>query len=148
MSRSPLLLGTSTEREMATRMGQARITIGASALLATKLASLVFGLPTEQDNASARTMGRAFGIRNIVLGAWTLNTRDADLEVRRAWYSINAVVDAVDVAIFGWPLIRRQGMARFSISAMGLGTAALIAWLDILDASNTEAEAPSVTLSA
>ena len=44
MSRSQLLLGTSTEREMATRMGQTRISVGVSALVTTGLAQVVFGV--------------------------------------------------------------------------------------------------------
>jgi hypothetical protein len=145
MSRSPLLLGTTTERQMATRMAQARMIIGSSALLGTGLAKLVFGLPDEHDNASARALGRLFGIRNVVIGAWTLKTRDADLDTRRRWYSLNAVVDAVDVAIFAWPLLRRQGIARLSIGSAALGTLAAVAWIDLLDASAAEAEARVVT---
>jgi len=130
---------------MATRMGQARMIIGGSALLASGLAMLVFGLPKEHDNASARAVGRLFGIRNIVIGAWTLQNRDADLDTRRRWYTMNALIDAVDVAAFAWPLLRRQGTARLSISSAALGTSAAVAWIDLLDASAGEVAARAVT---
>ena len=148
MSRSPLLLGTSTEREMATRMGQTRMSVGVSALVTTGLAQVVFGVNKDHDNSTTRVLGRLFGIRNIVLGAWALGVRDADRETRRLCYALNAVVDGVDVAVLLWPLLRREGTPRFSISAAVLGTSALLGWMDLLDASSAGAEAPAVTLSA
>jgi hypothetical protein len=139
MSRSPLLLGTTTERQMATRMGQARMIIGGSALLGNRLVQLLFGFNGEHDNASARALGRLFGIRNVVIGAWTLKNRDADLDTRRRWYGINALIDTVDVVILTWPLLRRQGTARLSISSAALGTSAAVAWIDLLETSADEA---------
>lgn len=142
MSRSPLLAGATTEREMATRMAQTRITIGSSALLATGLARVAFGVSAGHDNPSSRALGRLFGIRNIVLGAWILGVRDADVEARRLCYKLNAVVDAVDVGVLLWPLLRRQGTARFSLTAASLGTAATLAWMDLLDVSSPTGPPP------
>jgi hypothetical protein len=147
MSRSPLLLGTTTEREMATRMGQSRMIIGGSTLLAagmTGLAKLVYGLNPEHDNATARALGRLFGIRNLVIGAWTLKNRDADLDTRRRWYAINALIDIVDVSIFALPLLRRQGTARLSITSGALGSSAALGWLDLLETSAAESAARSL----
>ena len=132
---------------MATRMGQTRMILGGTALLATGLASVVFGLNKDHDNASARAMGRLFGIRNLVIGAWTLKNRDADLETRRGWYSINAVIDAVDIGIFAMPLVRGQGTARLSISSCALGTLAALGWLDLLEVSAAESAERSLKLS-
>jgi len=137
MSRSPILAGTATEREMATRAAQMRITIGTSALLLTGLARVVIGVSARHDNPSTRALGRLFGIRNIVLGAWTLGVRNADVETRRLCYGLNAVVDAVDVGILLWPLLRGEGSARFSLTGASLGAAATLAWIDLLDASSS-----------
>jgi len=148
MSRSPLLQGATGEREMATRMGQARMIIGASAILGNSLVQLLYGFPRRHDNPSARTLARAFGIRNVVIGAWTLKNRDADLESRRNWYRVNALIDAVDVAAFMLPLLRRQGTTRLSLSAGAVGTAAALAWIDLLDAAAGESAARAVRPSA
>jgi hypothetical protein len=85
-----------------------------------------------------------FGIRNVVIGAWTLKNRDADLNTRRRWYRINALIDAVDVAIVAWPLLRRQGTGRLSISSAALGTSAAVGWIDLLDTSAADAAARAV----
>jgi hypothetical protein len=145
MSRSPLLIGTTTERQMATRMAQLRLVVGGSALLGNKLVQLLYGVNGEHDNATARAVGRLFGIRNVVIGAWTLKNRDADLNTRRRWYRINALIDAADVAIVAWPLLRRQGTGRLSISSAALGTSAAVGWIDLLDTSAEDAVARAVS---
>jgi hypothetical protein len=144
MSRSPLLLGTTSERQMATRMAQLRMVVGGTALLGNKPVQLLYGVNAEHDNATARAVGRLFGIRNVVIGAWTLKNRDADLDTRRRWYRINALLDAVDIAILAWPLLRRQGTARLSISSAALGTSAAMGWIDLLDTSAAESAARAV----
>jgi hypothetical protein len=121
---------------MATRMAGLRITVGSTALLATGLARVAFGVNPRHDNPSARALARLFGIRNIVLGAWVLGARDADTEARRLSYQLNMVVDAVDVGVLLWPLLRRAGTARFSLSAASLGAVATLAWMDLLDISS------------
>jgi hypothetical protein len=135
MSRSPLLLGTAGERQMAMRLVVTRISVGLGALVTTGLAEVVFGVPDEHDNATARVLGRLFGIRNVVLGAWALAVQDADVEARRLCYTLNAIVDGVDVGILVWSLMRRQGIARLSLTSAALGTSALLGWIDLLEAS-------------
>ena len=130
---------------MATRMAQLRMVIGGSALLGNRLVQLLYGVNAEHDNATARAVGRLFGIRNVVIGAWTLKNRDADLDTRRRWYKINALLDAVDIAILAWPLLRRQGTARLSISSAALGTSAAVGWIDLLDTSAAESAAQAVS---
>jgi hypothetical protein len=135
MSRSPLLLGTTGEREMATRTALTRLSIGLGPLVAPGLAEVVFGVPAGHDNATARVLGRLFGIRNIVLGTWALAVRDADAEARRLCYALNAIVDGVDVGILLWSLLRRQGVDRLALTSAALGSSALLAWLDLLEVS-------------
>jgi Domain of unknown function (DUF4267) len=133
MSRSPLLLGATGERRSATQMGIARSVIGGSALLLPGLAAPLFGLPKEQDTPGGRFLGRAFGIRNIVLGIWAIKVQDADLEARRFCYRANMAVDAADIAIVLWPLIRRQGLDRFALTSLALAVAVTVAWADLLE---------------
>jgi hypothetical protein len=128
---------------MATRLAQTRITIGTSALFLTGLARVVFGVRADHDNARARALGRLFGIRNIVLGAWTLGVRDADVEARRLCYRLNAVVDAVDMGALLWPLVRGDGTARLSLTSASIGAAATLGWIDLLDASAPDGATPT-----
>ncbi|MEA2646088.1 MAG: hypothetical protein QOE92_1171 [Chloroflexota bacterium] len=132
MVRSPMLLGTDGEREGATQIAVVRMAIGGFALGATGLARVVFRLPREDDSPATRVLARLFGIRNIVLGLTTLSLRDASVETRRRNYQLNAVVDAVDVAVLAWPIVKGDGLAQFGGMAGLLGVSATLAWLELL----------------
>lgn len=118
MIRSPLLVATDTEQDGATRIGMVRMAVGALPLVAPGLARVLFGLPKTDDTPTVRTVARLFAIRNLVLGLWVLSVRDADVGSRRRCYQLNAAVDALDVLVLVWPVVRRQGLIRF-----GLGSA-------------------------
>ncbi|MPZ65626.1 MAG: hypothetical protein GEU83_08955 [Pseudonocardiaceae bacterium] len=132
MIRSPLLLGTSTERDGVTRIALVRAGLGALGLLATRPVQLAFGLPAAQDTPAARALGRLFGVRNVVLAAWALIVRDADHDTRQRCYQLNATVDAADMVVVLWPVLRRQGLARFGIASAALAISATLAWLELL----------------
>jgi hypothetical protein len=133
MSRSPLLLGTGSERERATRIGIARVCVGSSMLLTTGLARRVFGIPAAQDNGGGlRLAARLFGIRNVVLGAWALLARDQGIDERRLCYRLQALVDAGDLAALAWAGVRGDGMLRPALMGGALGSSALLAWLDLI----------------
>ena len=132
MNRSPLLLGAQGERDCAARIASLRMVVGGGALFASGLARRLFGLPADQDTPTARTLGRLFGIRNIVLGYWAYQTRDADKEARRFCYQVNMLVDAVDVTVLLWPVLRRQHLDRFSLTSIALGSSTALAWADLL----------------
>lgn len=147
MSRSPLLLGTGSERERATRIGIARITVGSSMLLTTGLARRIFGIPAAQDKGGAlRLAARLFGIRNVVLGAWALLARDQAIDERRLCYRLQAVVDAGDLAALAWAGVRGEGMLRPAIMGGFLGSSALLAWLDLI--GDVEGAAPGRSAAA
>ena len=128
---SPLLLGASGERDQATRIGTARICVG-STLLAPGFARRVFGVPDEQDNGTVRLASRLAGIRNVVLGCWTLQVRDQGKEQRRLCYQLNAAVDAADVAVMAWAFVRHAELRRAALMGTALGGSALLAWLELL----------------
>ena len=132
MVRSPMLIGTSAEREGATQMAIIRISIGGFALVATGLARVVFRLPQADDSPATRVLARLFGIRNVVLGLITLSLRDSDAATRRRVYQLNAVVDAVDVAVLSWPILKGDGLLQFGGMAGALGVSAALAWLELL----------------
>lgn len=132
MIRSPLLLGTSTERDGAARIAVLRTVVGALGLLANRPVQVAFGLPAKQDTPAARAFARLFGIRNVALGMWTLSARDGSDDARRRCYELNTAVDVADVAVLLWPVLRRQGLARFGIISATLGISATLAWLELL----------------
>jgi hypothetical protein len=133
MSRSPLLLGTGGERERATRAGVTRICIGGSMVLTTGLGRRIFGIPAAQDNGGGlRLAARLFGIRNVVLGTWSLLAREQGIDERRLCYRLNAAVDAADLAVLAWAGVRGQGLVRAALMGGALGGTALLAWLDLL----------------
>lgn len=133
MARSPLLLGATGEREHATRMGILRITVGAPLLLAPGIARRIYGVPAEQDSPAIRMLGRLFGIRNVVIGLWTLAARDLGEEQRRTWYQLNVAIDAIDVLALAWGAVTGEGLVRAAITAGALGTSAALGWIDLLD---------------
>ncbi len=133
MSRSPLLLGTGSERERATRIGVGRICIGGSMLLTPGLARRFFGIPAAQDKGGAlRLVSRLFGIRNVVLGGLAIRARDLAVDERRLVYRVNAGIDAADLVVLVWAGIRGEGLVRPALMGGGLGASALLAWLDLL----------------
>lgn len=147
MSRSPLLLGTGSERERATRIGIARICVGSSMVLTTGLARRVFGIPAAQDTGGGlRLAARLFGIRNVVLGTWALLARDQGIDERRLCYRLQAVVDAGDLAALAWAAVRGEGLLQPALMGSVLGGSAVLAWLDLL--GDVDGAAPSQSAAA
>ena len=132
MARSPFLLGASSERERATRVGVARICVGSTLLIATGLARRLFGVPGDQDNAALRVVARLFGIRNVVLGTWVLSARDHGGDERRLCYQLNAATDATDLGILLVGGVKGEGLWRTAAMGWALGGSALLAWLDLI----------------
>ena len=132
MPRSPLLMGADTERERATRIGTARITLG-STLIASGFARRLFGVPREDDNGAVRLVARLAGIRNIGLGVWTLQVRDHSAAERRLCYQINAAVDAADVAVLLWAGFTHKELRQAALMGSALGVSALLGWMDLLE---------------
>jgi hypothetical protein len=118
-------MGAASERERAARIGVARMCVGGTLLLTTGLARRLLGV-------SERLLARLFGIRNIVLGAWTLAARDHGAEQRRLCYRLNAVVDATDLGILAIGALSGEGLVRAAVTGAGLGGSALLAWLELL----------------
>jgi hypothetical protein len=132
VTRSPFLLGADSERDLATRVGVARICIGTMLLIATGLARRLFGVPADQDNGALRLVARFFGIRNVVLGSWALMAQDQGAGERRRCYQLNAVTDATDLGILVLGAVTGKGLWRAAVMGSALGGSALLAWLDLI----------------
>jgi hypothetical protein len=132
MPRSPLFIGAEAERDRATRLGVGRMTVG-STLIATGVARRLFGVPAEYDNGAARLVARLAGVRNIALGAWSLQVRDHSKAERRLCYQLNAAVDAADVAVLLWAGITHKELRRAALMGSALGVSMLLGWMDLLE---------------
>jgi hypothetical protein len=117
-------------RTVATAMSGARAAIGLSALLAPGLASRVMGFPREQDNATARLLGRLFAVREIVLGGYTAAQAQRD-PARPNLYLLNATVDSSDAVVIALTLLGRRGVGRAAAGSLALAMpfAATFLWL-------------------
>lgn len=109
-------------------MALGRIAIGVAPFIAAGPASRLLGFPAHHDNATARLMGRFFGVRDIGLGVlvlWALRHPEALPFVML----FNAFMDLGDLVSTAIPLARRDGIDRGAAgSAMMAGSAGLL-WL-------------------
>jgi peptide-methionine (R)-S-oxide reductase len=92
-------------RQIALAIGAARIAIGAGALSAPRAALGALGY--ERPGASALTLARLAGARDVALGALAIAGRD-DPGALRAACLAGAGADAADVAVFGKALAGGQ----------------------------------------
>ncbi|MFN2581857.1 MAG: hypothetical protein ABR498_03845 [Candidatus Dormibacteria bacterium] len=128
---SPLFIGSKDERDRATRIGIARIAVGASTFQPVALSRHLVGLPTEDATGPFVFFARAFGIRNAVLGAWVLAARDQPKKHRRLCYRVNAAVDAGDVAVALFAAVTRRMPKRFMLLTAVLGGNACASFLEL-----------------
>jgi hypothetical protein len=108
-------------------MAAGRILIGAAALLAPGPTSRLLGFPTSQDSASARLMGRLFGVRDVALGVLVLQAR-RNPEFARFVYCLNACVDGGDAASMAVALIGREGIDRAALASSVPALGAMVGW--------------------
>jgi hypothetical protein len=114
-------------RGVAGSMAAGRILIGAAALLAPGPTSRLLGFPTSQDSASARLMGRLFGVRDVALGVLVLRAR-RDPDFARFVYRLNACVDGGDAASMAVALIGREGIDRAALASSVPALSAMVGW--------------------
>lgn len=115
-----------------------RIAIGAAALLVPGPTSRLLGFPQAQDSATARLMGRLFGVRDVALGVLVWRVRE-DPALSRFVYRLNACVDAGDIAAAAVPVIRRGGIDRAAVSSATFAFTGANVWLALLRQSNGSA---------
>lgn len=109
-------------------MALGRIALGVAPFVAAGPAARLVGFPASHDTATARLMGRFFGVRDIGLGVlalWGLANPAALPFV----LLFNAFMDAGDLAAIAVPLVRRQGIDRAAAASALLATVGGLSWL-------------------
>lgn len=114
-------------RDLARRMGAARMTIGATAVLAPAGVTrrwLVHGSPSPD----ATTVTRMAGGRDLVLGLGTVLAARHESSALRGWLEASGLADAIDAYAF----LRDRGFRarpRFAGLLAAAGAAAASVWL-------------------
>ena len=111
-----------------TGMAFGRIALGIAPFLAAGPAARMLGFPRAHDTATARLMGRFFGVRDVGLGVlvlWALRHPEALPFV----LLFNAAMDAGDLLATAIPLVRRQGIDRGAALSALMAAAAGLLWL-------------------
>jgi len=109
-------------------MAFGRIALGIAPFIAAGPASRLLGVPRAHDNATARLMGRFFGVRDIGLGVlvlWALRHPEALPFI----LLFNAAMDAGDLVSTLIPLVRRQGIDRAAALSALMAASAGMLWL-------------------
>ena len=127
----PFFLGSRDTRDRATRIGVARIVVGASTFQPAGLSRRLTGMSEAELSGATQFFARAFGIRNIVLGAWILTTLDQPKQYRRMVYQVNAAIDAADMAVLGLAAVTRRVPKRLFALAGVLGTSACLSFVQL-----------------
>lgn len=111
-------------------MGVGRILLGLAPFLAAGPSSRLLGFPKGHDNATARLMGRFFGVRDVGLGVlvfWGLKHQDA----LPFLLIFNALTDFGDLVAIAIPLVRRHGIDRAAFASAAFALPAGLAWLAV-----------------
>jgi hypothetical protein len=109
-------------------MGLGRIALGLAPFVAAGPSARLLGFPASHDTATARLMGRFFGVRDIGLGVLAFYglAHPAALSFIMIF---NALMDLGDLFAISIPLVKRQGIDRgAALSAMFAATGGL-SWL-------------------
>lgn len=116
-----------------------RIVIGVLAFVAPRFASRIFLFPEGDDNVTARTMGRLFGVRDTAIGVIALAS-DSDPKASARLHRIVACVDAGDAVAAA--LMLRTGKANgASIALLAAAVPAAISGVMIAKAEDQRAAA-------
>jgi hypothetical protein len=109
-------------------MGVGRILLGLTPFVAARQSSRLLGIPAGHDNATARLMGRFFGVRDVGLGVLAFYGLE-HTEALAFILIFNALTDFGDLAAIAIPLVRREGIDRAAWTSVGFALPAGLAWL-------------------
>lgn len=115
-------------RLVVTAMGLGRIALGLAPFVAAGPASRLLGFPASHDTATARLMGRFFGVRDIGLGVLAFYGL-AHRETLPFIMIFNAFMDLGDLVSILIPLVKRQGIDRAAILSAMFATTGGLGWL-------------------
>lgn len=106
----------------------ARVIIGLAPIVAARASSRLLGFPDAHDNATARLMGRLFGVRDIGLGAIVVMNLGDPVALRKALW-LNLAMDLGDALMIAIPLVRRQGIDRAARLSLMFALGGATAWI-------------------
>jgi hypothetical protein len=109
-------------------MGLARITLGLAPFIAAGPTARLLGFPAHHDTATARLMGRFFGVRDIGLGILAFYAVKHP-ELASFIFLFQALMDGGDLAAISIPLIKRQGIDRGAALAALFALTGGLSWL-------------------
>jgi hypothetical protein len=114
-------------RDLAIAQARGRIAVGLAFVLAPSLAGRLW-VGREAARPGARVLGRAFGVRDLVLGLGVVIALDRGAPVR-GWLEASALADAGDFAAGFLDSDALPQLVRPGVLALGAGSSALAAWL-------------------
>src|SRR5512140_447813 len=109
-------------------MGLARIALGLAPFVAAGPSARLVGFPASHDTATARLMGRFFGVRDIGLGVLAFYAI-AHPETAPFIFLFNAFMDLGDLFAISIPLVKRQGIDRAAMASALFAATGGLAWL-------------------
>ncbi len=118
-----------TLRRQALLMGAGRAGIGVMSIAAPSLSAKIVGYPAAHDNPTARMMARLFGVRELLLAYLVVDAVRGPDGPSPSVFALQAAVDASDIVVQGWPLIKREGLDRAAVSGIALAGVAACAWV-------------------
>jgi hypothetical protein len=111
-----------------TIMGLVRIGLGVAPFVAAGPTARMLGFPASHDTATARLMGRFFGVRDIGLGVLAFYAIRHP-ETAPFLFLFNAFMDLGDLVAISIPLVKRQGIDRAAAGSALFAFAGGLSWL-------------------
>ena len=109
-------------------MASLRAGIGFAAILAPSQAARVTGFPTEHDNPTSRTVGRLFGVRELVLAWLVIDASRKKYEPPPSVFAFQSAVDASDLVVQTWSILKRESTNRGVVSGVVLAASGSLMW--------------------
>jgi len=109
-------------------MGLARIGLGLAPFVAAGPSSRLLGFPRAHDTATARLMGRFFGVRDIGLGVLAFYAVKHP-EIAPFIFLFQAAMDAGDLVSIAIPLVKREGIDRAALASALFAATGMLGWL-------------------
>ncbi|MBK9034281.1 MAG: hypothetical protein IPL61_23955 [Myxococcales bacterium] len=109
-------------------MGLGRVALGLAPFVAAGPSARLLGFPAAHDTATARLMGRFFGVRDVGLGVLVFYAL-AHPEVAPFIFLFNAAMDGGDLVAISIPLVKRQGIDRAAAASASFALIGGLGWL-------------------
>jgi hypothetical protein len=115
-------------RSQALAMSSIRAGIGLASIFAPGTSARVMGFPAGHDTATARLVGRLFGVRELLLAWLVVDALRGDESPPPSLFMTQAAVDAGDFAVQSWSVVRGEGIARGAAGGAMVAASAAVLW--------------------